>query len=56
MTGELPGREGSWHLLGGAESSGGKQVIINGELVRQLISMGRGSNIITYCQIHLPLR
>jgi len=53
MTGGLPGRRGSWHLLGGAEKGGGKQVIVNGEQVRQ--SVGCGSSTITYCQIHFPL-
>lgn len=47
--------EGRWHLLGGAEKGEGKQVIINGQLVGQLISMGCGKYSITYCQVHLPL-
>lgn len=42
MAGGLSGRENSWHLLGGAEKGAGKQVIVNGEWVRQVISVGCG--------------
>lgn len=45
MTKGLPGREDSWHFLGGAEKDGGKQVMINGELVKQLISVGYGEMV-----------